>query len=29
MVTQDYLFIAVLICTLYLMFWTGGHSWRH
>jgi hypothetical protein len=30
MVSQDYLFMAVLlISVLYLIHWGGGHSWRH
>ena len=30
MVTQDYLFMVVLIiCVVCVMYGGGGHSWRH
>ena len=29
MAHEDYLFMALLICTLYFIYWMGGHSWKH
>lgn len=30
MVSQDYLLVALIIASaLYLIYWAGGHPWRH
>jgi hypothetical protein len=30
MVSQDYLFMAILVCLLVMFHWGAGqHSWRH
>jgi hypothetical protein len=30
MISQDYLLVALIIASaLYLIYWAGGHPWRH